>query len=113
MVKVLPLNLKWLKDLEKSKWESRCLPTFFTDPKVIFSTLIKEYIFISLYQAFIDSLFSENVSRLAAMRYAEKNIQDHIEELSHFFNQVMQSNVTEEILEIIEGYEFIKEKKER
>jgi F-type H+-transporting ATPase subunit gamma len=111
-VKVLPLSLEWLNDLEKAKWQSRSLPTFFMDPKDLFSALIKEYVYIVLYRAFIESLFSENVSRLAAMRYAEKNIEDHIDELKLFFNQSMQNNITEEILEIVEGYEFIKEKKE-
>jgi F-type H+-transporting ATPase subunit gamma len=111
-VKILPLSIKWLEELAKTPWPSKCLPTFFIDSKELFHSLIKEYIYISLYQAFVESLLSENVSRLAAMRYAENNIQEHIEELNLSYNQLWQNNITEEILEIVEGYESINQNKE-
>ncbi|MFA6118569.1 MAG: FoF1 ATP synthase subunit gamma [Parachlamydiales bacterium] len=110
--KILPLNVKWLEDLGKTLWKSNNLPTFFVDSKELFSDLIKEYIYISLHQAFVESLLSENISRLSAMRYAENNIQEKIEELNLSYNQLWQSSITEEILEIVEGYESIEQNKE-
>jgi F0F1-type ATP synthase gamma subunit len=41
------------------------------------------------------------------MRYAENNIQEHIEELNLSYNQLWQNNITVEILEIVEGYDSI------
>jgi F-type H+-transporting ATPase subunit gamma len=108
MVKIFPLDEKWLEELRKQPWPNKVLPTFFMDAKELFSDLVKEYLYISLHRAFVESLLSENVSRLAAMKYAENNILDHIDELNLAYNSERQNNITEEILEIVEGYESIK-----
>lgn len=109
-VQILPLDDKWLESLSKQSWPSKVLPTFFVNPSQIFASLVKEYLYISLHRAFVESLLSENLSRLAAMKYAENNILDHIDELNLMYNQEWQSSITEEILEIVEGYESIKKK---
>ena len=59
----------------------------------------------SLYRAFADSLASENASRLAAMQSAEKNIEERLEELFGQFHRQRQSTITEELLDIVCGFE--------
>jgi len=108
MVEILPLDQKWLNDLMKRPWPKKSLPTIFMDSVEIFSSLVKEYMYISLNQAFIESLLSENISRLASMRFAENNILDHLDELKLFYSQQWQNYITEEILEIEEGYESLR-----
>ena len=75
----------------------------------IFRSLIREYLFVSVYRAFANSLASENASRLAAMQNAEKNIEERLEELDVQFHRQRQMTITEELLDIVAGFEALKE----
>jgi F-type H+-transporting ATPase subunit gamma len=72
-VHLLPMDPQRFEALEKEPWPCRSLPQYTMEREVLFSSLIQEYLFISLYQAFAESLASENASRLAAMQVAERN----------------------------------------
>ncbi len=112
-LRVLPVDQAWLENLRKKKWESKTLPMFTMDWGVLFGSLIREYLFVSLYRAFAESLASENASRLAAMQNAEKNIEERLEELFGQFHRQRQMVITEELLDIVAGFEALsgKEKK--
>ena len=69
--------------------------------------MIKEYLFVSIYRAFANSLASENASRLAAMQSAEKNIEERLEELYLHFHRQRQMTITEELLDIVSGFEAL------
>ncbi len=73
----------------------------------LFRALIREYLFVSIYRAFANSLASENASRLAAMQSAEKNIEERLEELFMQFHRQRQMVITEEILDIVSGFEAL------
>ena len=79
------------------------------NPEQLLSALVRQYLFISLYRACAESLASENASRLVAMRGAERNIGDKIEELTRLFHQQRQMAVTEELLDIVVGFEALAE----
>ncbi|MBP1648540.1 MAG: synthase gamma subunit-like protein [Bacteroidetes bacterium] len=104
-IQLLPINREWLKSLEKQKWDSRSLPFFTMDWEALFSSLIREYLFVSLYRAFAESLASENASRLAAMQNAEKNIGERLDELKRLFYRQRQMTITEELLDVLAGFE--------
>jgi F-type H+-transporting ATPase subunit gamma len=106
-VSLLPVNREWLSSLRGKSWPSRVLPTFTMDWDALFSALIKEYLFISLYRAFAESLASENASRLAAMQGAEKNIEERLSELNSQYHQQRQKSITEELLDIVSGFEAL------
>lgn len=108
-LKLLPVDKTWLKDLQKQKWESRTLPLFTMAWNRIFRSMIGEYLFVSVYRAFANSLASENASRLAAMQNAEKNIEERLEELDVQFHRQRQMTITEELLDIVAGFEALKE----
>ncbi|HQN01027.1 MAG TPA: F0F1 ATP synthase subunit gamma, partial [Candidatus Hydrogenedentes bacterium] len=80
-VQLLPVNRDWLKEIARKKWDSKSLPIYRMDGDQIFSSLIREYLFVSLYRAFAESLASENASRLASMQNAEKNIEEQLMDL--------------------------------
>jgi F-type H+-transporting ATPase subunit gamma len=107
MIQLLPVDRNWLRGLRSKKWSSRALPTFTMDWDQLFSSLIREYLFVSLYQAFVESLASENASRLAAMQSAEKNIEERLEELNSQYHVKRQSAITEELLDIVAGFEAL------
>jgi F-type H+-transporting ATPase subunit gamma len=108
-LKLLPVDKVWLTDLQKQKWDSRTLPTFNMDWERIFRSMIRDYLFVSVYRAFANSLASENASRLAAMQNAEKNIEERLEELHVQFHRQRQMTITEELLDIVAGFEVLKE----
>ena len=62
-----PVDLEWLQDLEKKPWPSRVLPTFTMPRKPLLKALLSQYLFVSLFRAFAESLASENASRLMSM----------------------------------------------
>jgi F-type H+-transporting ATPase subunit gamma len=108
-VRMLPLDRSWLEQLKEKKWESRCLPIFTMDPELLFSALVRQYLFVSIFRAFVESLASENASRLASMQGAEKNIGERLAELNNQYHQQRQMAITEELLDIVAGFEAMKE----
>jgi F-type H+-transporting ATPase subunit gamma len=110
MLQILPVGRNWLRDLRSKEWSSRSLPIFTMDWDQLFSALIREYLFVSLYRAFVESLASENASRLAAMQSAEKNIEERLEELDSQFHIRRQSSITAELLDIVAGFEALSSK---
>lgn len=104
---LLPIDRGWLDDLGKQEWPTNVLPTFTIEPDKLFSSLVRQYLFVSLYRACAESMASENASRLAAMRGAERNIGDRIIELTAKFHQRRQMSITEELLDIASGFEAL------
>ena len=108
-VQLLPVSREWLQDIARKKWDSKSLPIFRMDTDRIFSSLIREYLFVSLYRAFAESLASENASRLASMQNAEKNIEEQLQDLHVQFHRTRQMTITEELLDIVSGFEALQE----
>ncbi len=106
-VRLLPVDEEWMSRLEEQGWTSRTLPLVAGDRERIFAALIRQYLFVTLYRAFVHSMASENASRLAAMQAAEKNIRDRRDELTSEYHHQRQNSVTEELLDIIAGYEAL------
>ncbi|MGB5594265.1 MAG: F0F1 ATP synthase subunit gamma, partial [Crocosphaera sp.] len=61
----------------------------------------------SLYRACAGSLASENASRLASMQVAEKNIEERLLALKTEFQHQRQTLITEELLDIVSGFEAL------
>lgn len=106
-VRLLPLDLEWLQNIKVRKWPTKVLPTFTMDWNKLFPLLVRQYVFVSLFRAFAESLVSENASRLAAMQGAEKNIDDVLAELKLQFHQERQMAITDELLDIVAGFEAL------
>jgi F-type H+-transporting ATPase subunit gamma len=109
-VSLLPLDPEWLATLGRRSWPSKVLPTYTMAPGPLFSGLLRQFFFVLLYQAFAESLASENASRLAAMQVAEENIANRLADLRLNFNHMRQTAITEELLDIVAGYEALNHK---
>jgi F-type H+-transporting ATPase subunit gamma len=106
-VPLLPVDLEWLEALGRKPWPSRVLPIYTMDrPRLIYA-LLGQHLFVSLYQALAESLASENAARLAAMQAAENNIEERLKDLRLQYNQLRQSTITEELLDIVAGFEAL------
>ena len=86
-------------------------PLLYLKKEDILDSLIEEYILISLYRAFIESLSSENQSRLITMQNAQNHIEKMSKEINEKLNILRQEEITNELLEIINGYKSIKRKR--
>ena len=107
MARLLPLDPAWLNELAERRWPSRSLPTFSMDPDRLFSSLVREHIFSSLYRAFVESLASENASRLSSMQAAERNIEEHLNELSSQYRKRRQEAISSEMQDVLVGFEAL------
>ncbi|MDC0832805.1 ATP synthase subunit gamma [Leptolyngbya valderiana BDU 20041] len=104
---LFPLDRQWLHGLETKPWHGRSLPIFTMEGTQLFSALIRQYLFVSLYRAFAESLASENASRLTSMQSAEKNIRERLDELNSQYRRQRQSAITSELLDVVSGFEAL------
>ena len=107
--RLLPLDKEWADQYTSKKWPGRCLPQMDLPQQEMFTHLFRQYLFISLYRAFVQSLAGENLARLMAMQAAEKNIQEMEENLLVLFRAQRQAGITNELLDISSGFEALSE----
>jgi F-type H+-transporting ATPase subunit gamma len=106
-IRLMPFDIERLRHLSKKPWGSRAIPQFTADLGVIMSSLVREYLFVSIYTAMAESLASESISRLVAMQRAERNIEDRLTELSRLYHQQRQATIDAELLDIVSGFEAL------
>lgn len=105
---LLPLDVERLRQLAREPWPSRALPMFTMAPERLLSALVRQLLFGSLFQACTESLVSEHASRLAAMQAAEGNIADRLDEMHAEFRRRRQQSITEELLDVVTGFETLR-----
>ena len=109
MQRFLPLDEKWKNSLEQIQWPTKLPPQIAGGIKPTLVALINGYLFASLFKASVESLASENASRLDAMQRAEKNITDLMEDLGRKYHRLRQSSIDEELFDVVSGFEALKE----
>ena len=72
-------------------------------PSEILPGLIRHYLEINVFQAFLENYLSEQAARMLAMQNATENAQDIIEDLRLIYNKTRQEKITNEILDIAGG----------
>ena len=106
-VRLLPLDHNWLKTLREKKWPTNNRPTYTMSWDPLFSALIRQYLLVALFRAAAHSLASENASRLASMQGAERNIEEQLDALKRQYHQQRQMSITEELLDIVSGFQVL------
>ncbi|MBZ2279467.1 MAG: F0F1 ATP synthase subunit gamma, partial [Buchnera aphidicola] len=96
---LLPLCNVNFRALKKKTWDYLYEP----ESKLILDTLFERYIKAQVYQSILENIASEQAARMVAMKHATDNSGDVIEELQLIYNKVRQSNITQELTEIIAG----------
>jgi F-type H+-transporting ATPase subunit gamma len=105
--RLLPLDENWRRRLAEFPWPTEILPEILGGDRVTLRTLIREYLFVSLFRACAESLASENASRLAAMQRADKNIDELRDDLDRTFHRLRQSGIDAELFDVISGFEAL------
>ena len=107
-IQLLPLEPRWLAHLQSRPWGSRRLPTFTMAPAELLKALVRQHLFISLFRAGAESAASEHATRLAAMQAAERNIDEHLDEMNGAYRHRRQALITEELLDVVAGFEALR-----
>lgn len=107
MIQLLPLDLAWLRSLTEWPWPSHVLPTHTMDGPTLFSSLIREHLFSSVFRAAAESMAAEHATRLASMQAAERNIKEHLETMNGAYRRRRQEAITEELLDVVAGFESL------
>lgn len=76
---------------------------FEPDPQTILKALLPKAICLSVYQAILDAVASEQIARRIAMKSATDAAADMIKKLTLQYNRVRQAKITQEIAEIVGG----------
>src|SRR6266498_3935917 len=76
---------------------------FEPEPEEIVARLLPVYVETELYRALLESAASEHGARMTAMRNASKNAGELIDDLTLAMNRARQSEITQEILEVVAG----------
>jgi F-type H+-transporting ATPase subunit gamma len=113
MQHLLPLDEQWMKNLTGIQWPSKNIPELTGDAVTTLAALLNGYLFVSLFKACADSLAAENASRLEAMQRAETNISNMLENLGKKFQSLRQSQIDEELFDVVSGFEALKKKSDR
>jgi len=108
-LQLLPIDSSRFFHQKNRIWTTRTLPAFTMNRNILLSRLIRQYLFVSLFRACAESLAGENASRIASMQAAERNIKERLVDLESEFNQQRQASITEEILDVITGFEALKD----
>ena len=77
------------------------------DPATLFDHLLPRSLSITIFQALLESLTSENAARMQAMDNASKNCKEITESLTVVYNKLRQAAVTNELLDIVNGSEAL------
>lgn len=104
-MRLLPVDLEWVRRLKARPWPSKGIPTFTMDKTQLFQSLIREYLFAALFRALAQSLASENASRLAAMEVADRNIAERADILTADFRHCREEAITSELLDLVTAFE--------
>lgn len=75
------------------------------EPEEILQRLVPDYIEISIFRALLESTASEHGARMTAMRNAQENAGDMIDDLTLEMNRQRQAEITQEIMEVVAGAE--------
>ena len=111
MHQLMPLPQTEFKKINQSEWTGHTLPFISADPHALFSALVKEYLIVLLSHDLVASLASEHYTRMMHMQEAENNIQDTLNQFNLEYQQLRQTQITDELIDIISGAEEMNKQK--
>ena len=108
---LIPLPEEQMKQLQRSKWTGRSLPLITVDQDQLFHAVLREYLLVVMLHDLVASLASEHYTRMIRMQEAEKNIDTSLEEFKLEYQQLRQTQITDELIDIVSGAEEMNKQK--
>ena len=101
----VPLNLIRTQAAKRRTPSDRSLPLWTMQHDELLSGFVRQWIFARLFRVIAESLAAENAARITAMQSAERSISDRLQTLRSTFAQQRQTAITEELLDVVTGFE--------
>lgn len=79
------------------------------DEESILEDILKRYMTLQVYRAFLESSASEHGARMTAMDNASRNAKEMINQLNLFYNRTRQAYITKELIEVVNGAEALED----
>jgi F-type H+-transporting ATPase subunit gamma len=87
--------------------QKRSLWLYEPEPEEILERLVPDFIEITIFRALLESTASEHGARMTAMRNAQQNAGEMIDDLTLEMNRQRQAEITQEIMEVVAGAEAL------
>jgi F-type H+-transporting ATPase subunit gamma len=104
---LLPLHHERLRELALRPWPTNQLPTWHGDRGAVLAALARQLVLVDLHRAHAETQVCVHRARLTAMQGAEDAITERLEQLSTRFHRQRQARITEELLDVVAGYESV------
>lgn len=104
LIKLLPVEFD---ETEISEADSTTLMNYEPNQDEALNKIIPKYVTSLCYGALVEAVASENGARMQAMDSATNNAEEIISDLTLKYNRARQSNITQELTEIIAGAEAL------
>jgi len=105
---LLPFATTSVEEAARTPWPTRMLPDFALDWRVLLAALVRQRLFILLHRAFAESMAGLHASRFRAMAAAEQNLEERLGDLRRSYHRRRQAVVTEELFDVIAGFEVMR-----
>ncbi len=103
--RIFPLDPARFRRRAQAPWPSRRLPRYTLPRGRLLGHLLRQHYFSVLFRACAESLAAEHGSRLKAMQAAEKNLDEHLEDITGRYRRERQAAITSELLDVVAGFE--------
>lgn len=106
---VVPPDIHRLEGIASREWPTNVLPGTPHRLEELTAGLFRQDLFVALFRAVAEAKTAEHGARLSAMQAAEQNIEDRLADLRNEYHQLRQSLITEELLDVVSGFEALNE----
>lgn len=105
---LLPLDEDLRTAICETTWPGQAEPMLLGAPEDLFGTLLRQWLFLRMYDALASSMVAESGARLFTMQSAETNIEEKLETLQRLYRTERQSQIDAELLDISAGWEAVR-----
>lgn len=109
MFQVIPPDVRRLRGIAERPWPTKMLPSSPHERDELLAGLLRGDLFIALFRAVAEAKTAEHGARLSAMQAAEQNIEERLIALRNEYHQLRQAKITEELLDVVSGFEALHE----
>lgn len=107
-VQLFPFERRRWEELPKGEQPWTSMPMTSPTAEAMLPHLVREQVYIDVYEAFVQSFAAENAARLASMKNATDNIDELLEELEARYRRERQDAITTELMELLSGVEAVR-----
>lgn len=107
-LQLIPVSPEWLAEVAGRPWPTRVLPDYSPPREALLRALIRQRLLVAVHRSMTQTMAAIAASRLAAMQVAERDIEERLERLNQEHHRLRQAQITEELLDIVSGFDVLR-----